>query len=382
MPEPIAPADIGFHDVIVDLDAITSNVRVLREATGAAHFIAVVKANGYGHGAVPAARAALAGGADWLGVAVIDEALELRAAGITAPTLTWLHDPEEDFDEAVAADVSLGVSTIPQLHAVAAAAGRVGAQASVQLKLDTGLSRNGMPQAEWKQAFGVAAELERGGRVRVVGLFTHLSNASAEDDAAALDLFGEGVAAAREAGLDPELVHAAASATILGGPGPRYNSVRIGLAIYGLTPDQNPATARELGLRPAMTLCGRVANVKRVPAGTAVSYDYTYRTERETTLALVPFGYGDGIPRAASNRGQVWMGGAVHPVAGRIAMDQFVVDVGDLQVRVGEPVVVFGDAARGFPTADDWARASDTINWEIVTRVGGRARRRYVGGPE
>ncbi|GAA4177493.1 alanine racemase [Gryllotalpicola koreensis] len=378
MPEPGTLADVGFREAVVDLGAITSNVRALRELFGTEHFIAVVKANAYGHGAVPVARAALAGGADWLGVASVDEALELRAGGIDAPVLAWLHDPDEAFDEAVAAGVSIGVSTMGQLRAMAAAAGRRAVQASVQFKLDTGLSRNGLPHADWQEAFTLADELERTGALHVAGVFTHLSNATLQDDVDCLDLFDEGVAAARAAGLRPELVHAAASAAALRQPHARYDCVRIGLALYGLAPTQDPARARELGLTPAMTLRGRVAHVKRVPAGTSVSYDYTYRTERETTLALVPFGYGDGIPRAASNRGHVWIGGGVHRIAGRVAMDQFVVDVGDTEVAVGDPVVLFGDGAHGFPTAEDWATASDTINWEIVTRIGGRTKLRHV----
>ena len=379
MSDPHPGLEVGFREAVVDLGAITSNVQVLRELTATEHFIAVVKANGYGHGAVPAGRAALAGGADWLGVATIEEALELRAAGLTAPVLAWLHDPDETFDAAVAADVSIGVSTIPQLRAVAAAAWRAAAQASVQFKLDTGLSRNGLPRADWAEAFALADELERSGALRVVGVFTHLSNATLQDDVDCLDLFDEGLAAARAAGLRPELVHAAASAAALRQPDAHYNCVRVGLAIYGLVPSQKWADARSLGLRPAMTVRGRVAHVKRVPPGTQVSYDYTYRTERETTLVLVPFGYGDGVPRAASNRGEVWVGGGVHRIAGRVAMDQFVVDVGDAQVEVGDTVVLFGDGRDGFPTAEDWAEASDTINWEIVTRIGGRVKRAYLG---
>jgi len=380
MSEPSALHDVGFREVLVDLDAITSNVRVLRELTGTEHFIAVVKANAYGHGAVPVARAALTGGADWLGVATIDEALELREAGVTAPVLAWLHAPGEDFAAAVEAGVSIGVSSARQLRAVAEAARSRQLQASVHLKLDTGLSRNGLPRAEWRGAFELAAAFEQTAQLRVDGVFTHLSNATLQDDVDCLDLFDEGVAEARAAGLAPGLVHAAASAAALRQPDARYNCVRVGLAMYGLAPSQDAAQARALGLRPAMTVQGQLANVKRVPAGTAVSYDYTYRTERDTTLALVPFGYGDGIPRAASNRGTVWIAGRAHPIAGRIAMDQFVVDVGDAAVSTGDPVVLFGDGADGFPTAEDWAEASDTINWEIVTRVGGRAGRRYVGG--
>ncbi|AYG05274.1 alanine racemase [Gryllotalpicola protaetiae] len=368
----------GFREAVVDLAAITTNVRALRELLGTEHFIAVVKANGYGHGAVQVAGAALAGGADWLGVATVDEALELREAGIDAPVVAWLHDPDESFDAAVAAGVSIGVSTIQQLRAVAAAAWRVARQASVQFKLDTGLSRNGLPRADWDEAFALADELERAGALHTAGIFTHLSNATLQDDVDCLDLFDDGLAGARAAGLTPELVHAAASAAALRQPDARYNCVRVGLALYGLAPSQRAADARALGLRPAMTVRGRVAHVKRVPVGTPVSYDYTYRTERDTTLALVPLGYGDGIPRAASNRGTVWIGGAVHRIAGRVAMDQFVVDVGDTDVAIGDQVVLFGDGAEGYPTAEDWAEASGTINWEIVTRVAGRTTRRYV----
>ncbi|MFC4242380.1 alanine racemase [Gryllotalpicola reticulitermitis] len=380
MPDREALRDVGFREVLVDLDAVTSNVRALREVTATEHFVAVVKARAYGHGALPVARAALAGGADWLGVATIAEALELRGNGIDAPTLAWLHAPDEDFGPAIEAAVSIGVSTVAQLSAIAAAAGRAGRQASVQLKLDTGLSRNGLPRDVWPEALRVAAELENEGRIRVDGVFTHLSNASLADDTAALTLFDEGVALARAAGLDPALVHAAASAAALRQPEARYNTVRIGLAIYGLSPFQDTAGARALGLRPAMTVRGRVANVKRVPAGSGVSYDYTYRTERETTLALIPFGYGDGVPRAASNLAPVWIGGKVYTISGRVAMDQFLVDVGDSPVSIGDPVVLFGDAGDGFPAVEEWARAAGTINWEIVTRIGGRATGVWVTG--
>jgi len=387
MPEASAPLaaastaalPVGFREAVIDLAAIESNVRVLRQATGTEHFIAVVKANGYGHGAVPAARAALAGGADLLGVAVIGEALELRAAGIDAPIIAWLHDPDEPFDAAVAASLSLGVSSAAQLSAVADAARRAATTASVHLKVDTGLSRNGMPRAAWDGCFALAAALEAEGALRVDGIFTHLSNASLEDDAAALAEFDAGVEAARAAGLRPAMVHAAASCAALRQPEARYNTVRLGIAIYGLSPLQDATGARDLGLRPAMTLRGRLAGVKRAPAGAGVSYDYTYRTAAETTLALVPFGYGDGIPRAASNRAPVSIGGRAYPIAGRVAMDQFVVDVGDAEVAVGDEVVLFGDPAAGVPAVEDWAEACDTINWEIVTRIGGRVVRRYVG---
>ncbi|AAT89710.1 alanine racemase [Leifsonia xyli subsp. xyli] len=367
-----------FRELVVDLDAVSANVVRLRERAGTPHLMAVVKADAYGHGAVESACAALAGGADWLGVADLSEASQLRAAGIEAPLLAWLHDPDEDFVAAIAAGVDIGVSSLAHLEAAAAAGG--GSPAFVQLKLETGLSRNGLPEEQWEAVFARAHELERSGRIVVRGVFSHLSNASPAEDRAAIAAYERGLARAEAAGLAPELRHIAASAAAISLPEARFTLVRLGLAIYGLSPF-GAASATELGLRPALTLRARVAAVRRVPAGKGVSYDYTYRTERETTLALVPVGYGDGLPRHASNLGPVSIGGERFRVSGRIAMDQFVVDVGDAPVAVGDEVVLFGDPARGVPGADDWAAAAETINYEIVTRLGGRLRRTFRGGP-
>ena len=368
----------AFRERVVDLDAVTANVVRLRELVGTPHVMAVVKADAYGHGAVESARAALAGGADWLGVAEIAEGLALREAGITAPVLAWLHDPDEDFAAAVRADLDLGLSSLAQLEAAAAA--REGDRpVFVQLKVETGLSRNGVAEDDWDAVFGRARELESRGDVVVRGVFSHLSNASPEDDRAAIALFERALARVAAAGLAPELRHIAASAAALTLPEARYDLVRLGIAVYGLSPFGGGSGA-ELGLRPAMTLRGRVAAVRRVPAGKGVSYDYTYRTPGETTLALVPLGYAEGIPRHASNRGPVSIGGRLFRISGRVAMDQFVVDVGDLDVQVGDEVVLFGDPATGVPGADDWAEAADTINYEIVTRLGGRLKRTFVGG--
>ncbi|MFP3466246.1 alanine racemase [Leifsonia sp. SIMBA_070] len=367
----------AFRERVVDLDAVTANVARLRELVGTPHVMAVVKADAYGHGAVESARAAIAGGADWLGVAEIAEGLALREAGITAPVLAWLHDPDEDFAAAVRADLDLGLSSPAQLEAAAAA--RQGeAPVFVQLKVETGLSRNGVAEQDWDAVFARARELESSGDVVVRGIFSHVSNASPEDDRAAVGVFERALARAADAGLTPQLRHIAASAAALSLPEARYNLVRLGIAVYGLSPFGG--SAAELGLRPAMTVRGRVAAVRRVPAGKGVSYDYTYRTERETTLALVPLGYAEGIPRHASNRAPVSIGGRTFRISGRVAMDQFVVDVGDLDVQVGDEVVLFGDPATGVPSADDWAEAAGTINYEIVTRLGGRLTRTFVGG--
>ncbi|UAJ78714.1 alanine racemase [Leifsonia sp. ZF2019] len=368
----------AFRELEVDLDAIASNVRRMRAHVGTPHVMAVVKANAYGHGAVSAARAALDGGADWLGVADLDEALQLREAGIEAPVLAWLHSPDEDFRLAAAAGVDVGISSIAQLEAAAQAA-RPGAPIAVHVKVETGLSRNGVAEEEWAALFGRARVLEDAGAITVRGIFSHLSNASDDDDRAAIAVFERGLAVAAAEGVVPELRHIAASAAAIALPESRYDLVRLGLSVYGLSP-YGAASARELGLRPAMTVRGRIAAVRRVPAGKGVSYDYTYRTGQETTLALVPLGYAEGIPRSASNAAPVSIGGRTFRIAGRVAMDQFVVDVGDHPVAVGDEVVLFGDAAAGVPSAYDWAEACGTISWEIVTRLDGRVERTFRGG--
>jgi alanine racemase len=367
----------GFREAVIDLAAIRGNVARLRHLIGTPHTMAVVKANGYGHGAVPVAQAALSAGADWLGVADMAEALELRVAGITAPVLAWLHDPDTNFSPAITAGIDLGLSSAVQLFQAADAAAALGQVASVQLKLETGLSRNGVSEVDWEEVLAIAAELERSGRLRVRGLFSHLSNASPADDAEAIACFERGLAAASRAGLKPELVHLASSAAAVRIPESRYSMVRLGIGMYGLSPFPD-ATSHDLGLVPAMTLRGRVAAVRRVPAGTGVSYDYTWRAPVASTLALVPLGYADGIPRQATGQAQVHINGGRHPVVGRIAMDQFVVSVGEDTVAVGDEVVLFGDPATGAPSATDWADAAGTINYDIVTRVGVRVTRTYV----
>jgi len=361
-----------MREALIDTAAIAANVRHFRRLTDA-EVIAVVKADGYGHGAVRAATAALDGGATRLGVADIGEALQLRRAGITAPILAWLHAPGADFAEAAAAGVELGVSSFDQLTAVAAAA-TADRPVGIHLKLDTGLSRNGVAPEDYHVVFAEAARLERIGKAKVIGLFSHLSNASADDDRAALRQFEEGAAAAASAGLTPSLHHLAATHAAIALPETRLGCVRVGVGIYGLSPFAD-RTSAELGLRPAMTLRARIAAVRRVPAGTGVSYGYDHRAERDTTLVLVPLGYGDGVPRQASGAGPVVIGGARFRVAGRIAMDQFVVDVGDHAVAVGDEAVLFGDPTLGAPAADEWADAADTINYEIVTRIGPRVAR-------
>ena len=354
----------------IDAGAIAANVRVLRAAAGTADFLAVVKADGYGHGAVTAARAALEGGATWIGVADPEEALALRRAGVDAPLLAWILHTDADFGPVATEAIDLGVSSEAQLRRVAATA----PGAAVQIKLDTGLSRNGVEARWWGRVFETAAELERDGALRVRGLFSHLANTSPEEDARAEARFADAVRLARGAGLDPALLHLSSTAAAVTRDQSAFTMVRCGIGIYGVSPFGDPARVPE-GLRPAMTLSTEVAAVRRVPAGTGVSYDHVWRAPAATTLALVPMGYADGVPRAASNRAEVLLGGTRRPVRGRIAMDQFLVDVGDDDVHVGDEVVLLGDPATGAPSADQWGVWADTIGYEIVTRIGPRVRR-------
>jgi alanine racemase len=366
-------------EVVVDLDAIAANTAALRERVGRP-LMAVVKADGYGHGLVPAARAALAGGADALGVAVLEEALALRAAGVPAPLLAWLHTPGTDYAAALTADVELSVNAEWALAEVVAAARATGRTARVHLFADTGLSREGATEADWPGLVAAAARAQADGEVAVVGLWSHMAYADAPTHptiGAQVRVFEEAVAMARAAGLTGARLHLANSAATVALPETWYDMVRPGIAVYGLDPLGGDPAAH--GLRPAMTVRASAALTKRVPAGVGVSYGHTYFPETETTLLLVPVGYADGVPRAAGNRAPVLAAGAHRTIAGRVCMDQFVLDVGDAQVRAGDEVVLWGPGDRGEPTAQDWADAVDTIHYELVTRIGGRFTRRYVG---
>jgi alanine racemase len=366
-------------EVVVDLDAIAANTAALRARVGRP-LMAVVKADGYGHGMVPAARAALAGGADALGVAVLEEALALRAAGVTAPVLAWLHAPGTDYAAALTADVELSVNAEWALAEVLAAARATGRTAQVHLFADTGLSREGATEADWPGLVAAAARAQAGGEVEVVGVWSHMAYADAPTHptiGAQVRVFEEAVAIARRAGLTDARRHLANSAATVALPDTWYDMVRPGVAIYGLDPlGGDPAVH---GLRPAMTVRASAALTKRVPAGVGVSYGHTYFPETETTLVLVPVGYADGVPRAAGNRAPVLAAGAHRIIAGRVCMDQFVLDVGDAEVRAGDEVVLWGPGDRGEPTAQQWADAVDTIHYELVTRIGGRFTRRHVG---
>jgi alanine racemase len=366
-------------EAVVDLEAIRANTRRLRETTSAG-LMAVVKADGYGHGMVPAARAALEAGATWLGACTVPEALALRAAGITAPVFAWLIAPGQPLVEPVTAGIDLSASTVGGLDEIAVAAREAGTPARVHLKVDTGLGRNGSAAADWPDLVAAAARYEAEGVVATVGVWSHLACADEPGhpaNARQVKEFHEALGVAEAAGIRPTIRHMANSAATLTMPEAHFDLVRPGISLYGLSPIAG--TTAQYGLRPAMTLRGSVVLAKRVPAGQGVSYGHAYTTERETTLALVPLGYGDGVPRAASGRGPLLVAGRPRTIAGRVCMDQIVVDVGDDPVHAGDDAVLFGPGDSGEPTADDWAEVLDTINYEVVTRIGARVPRSYRG---
>jgi alanine racemase len=368
---------------VVDLAAIRANVETLAARAPSAQVMAVVKADGYGHGLVPSARAALAGGASWLGAAHVSEALALRAAGLDARILTWLYAPGAPLAEAVAADVDVSVSAPWALDEVVAGARQVGRTARVHLKVDTGLGRSGSMPSEFPALLDAALRAEASGEVRVVGIWSHFAWADAPQHPTVrvqAEVFAAMVGLAESRGARLEVRHLANSAATLTNPAVHYDLVRPGIAVYGLSPMPDLADAAELGLVPAMTLEAELALVKRVPAGQGVAYGHLYATAAETMLGLVPLGYADGIPRHASERGPVLVGDRRLTVAGRICMDQFVLDLGpEARENAGDRVVLFGPGTAGEPTAEDWARASGTIGYEIVTRIGARVPRVYVG---
>jgi alanine racemase len=353
-------------EVVIDLAAIRHNVSILARcaAQSGAGTMAVVKADGYGHGAVDVAIAALQAGAGALGVCSVDEALELRHSGIDAPVLAWLHAPGEDLAAGIAAGVDLGIYSVDQLDTAAAAAYLVGQPARVHLKVDTGLTRGGAYRSQWPGLVHAAATASDRGCVEVVAVWSHLAHA---DDPGhpiiekQVRYFDEAYQVARDAGLRP-LRHLANSAATLTRPDLHYDMVRPGIAVYGLS----PVPGTDYRLAPAMTLRSQVAMLKRVPPGEGVSYGHVWHTDRQSTLALVPAGYADGVPRVLTGRLDVWLGGRRRPVVGRVCMDQVMVDCGDDPVAIGDEVIFFGAGANGAPTAAEWADKLGTIHYEVV----------------
>ncbi|MDT5337118.1 MAG: alanine racemase [Mycobacterium sp.] len=377
------PTSTAAAKAVVDLGAIDHNVRVLRELAGSADVMAVVKADGYGHGATRVGQAAIAAGASELGVATLDEALALRRDGVTAPVLCWLHTPGTDFAPALAADVQLGVSSTRQLAEVLDAVTRTGTPATITVKVDTGLNRNGAGAGEFSELLVALRRAASDDAIRLRGIMSHL--ACGDDPTSPVNdqqaqRFSEMRAQAREAGVEFEVAHLCNSPAAMTRPDLAYDMVRPGIAVYGQTPI--PANG-DMGLRPAMTLKCPVALTRSIKAGDGVSYGHTWVAKADTTVALIPLGYADGVFRGLSNRIAVLINGRRRPNVGRICMDQFVVDLGPgpVDVSEGDDAILFGPGDGGEMTALDWAELLGTISYEVVTSPRGRVSRLYVDAP-
>ncbi|WP_216638118.1 alanine racemase [Mycobacterium sp. 1423905.2] len=376
---PISLSPGVLAEAVVDLGAIAHNVRVLREHAGSAQVMAVVKADGYGHGATRVAQTALAAGAAELGVATVDEALALRADGVTAPLLAWLHSPGTDFGPALLGDIEIAVSSVRQLDELLDAVRRTGRTATVTVKVDTGLNRNGVPPAQYPALLSALRQAVADDAVRPRGLMSHMVYADAPDKSIndlQAQRFTGFLAQAREHGVRFEVAHLSNSSATMARPDLTFDLVRPGIAVYGLSP---VPSLGDMGLIPAMTVKCSVALVKSISAGEGVSYGHTWTAPRDTNLALLPVGYADGVFRALGGRLEVLINGRRRRGVGRICMDQFVVDLGPgaVDVAEGDEAILFGPGTSGEPTAQDWADLLDTIHYEVVTSPRGRITRTY-----
>jgi alanine racemase len=380
-----APAGLGpLATAWVDLDAIAANVRMLADAARGASLMAVVKADAFGHGAVPVARTALASGASWLGVARIEEAVALREAHLEAPILAWLLEPRL-VPAALARGIDVSASSTADLEGIARAAEIAGRRARVHLKLDTGLHRAGVPSSDWLAVLRQAVRFESTRLLRVVGVWSHLSHGDVlghPEIARQHARFADGLAAARRIGVRPEVTHLANTGALLQLGAAGGTLVRAGAGVYGI--DVFRGALGACPLRPALTLTTRVVAVREVPAGEGVGYGHDWVAERPARLALVPLGYADGLPRGAAGSRMLLHGRSV-PVVGRISMDQAILEAGGTPVAVGDHVIAFGPGqlqpgpmADPAPTVEDWARWAGTIPHDILTGIGARVERRYV----
>ena len=361
-------------EAIVDLSAIKFNVELLKKTSGT-KLLAVVKADAYGHGLIPVAQAALSAGADYLGVALLEEAVTLREAGISAPILAWLVQPGSDFAQAIALDIDIAAASLKALSEISLASQQVQKKARVHLEVDTGMTRGGF-LAEWDQ-LGAAHVQD----IEIVGVFSHFARADEPGEKQNQDQmarFAEMVAKLEALGFSHLIKHLSNSAATLKNHAAAFDMVRTGIAMYGLSPDVTTlGNSSALSLRPAMQLRAALYLVKDVPAGTPVGYGASESTSRDTRLGVITMGYADGIPRIARSAG-VWHNGKRAPIIGRVSMDQFVVDLGpDSKAQSGDWVTIFGNGSHGEYTADDWGAASQSINYEIVTRIGPRVPRIY-----
>ena len=371
----------NLRGAYVDLAAIRDNVKVLQNLAKNSEVMAVVKADAYGHGLIPVARAARQGGATWLGTALLEEAISLRNSGDSGRILTWLGSPNDKWQECIDLGIDISVSSIEIASGVIKAAKKIGKKAKIHIKVDTGLGRNGVMSGDLADLTSLLEEATANGLVEVVAVWTHFALADAPSSptiAKQLEVLDASFKFVESRGFKNLMKHAANSAATLTSPHTHFDLVRPGIAVYGITPGGEVGKASEYGLRPAMTLKAQAALVKDVPAGHGISYGAEYVTKQNTKIALIPLGYADGIPRIAGNKGPVLANGKKFSVAGRVCMDQFVIDIGDLDFSTGDEVILFGDPAQNEPDVEEWAKASQSIGYEIVTRLGSRVPRIYL----
>ena len=355
----------------IDCTALTSNISLLKSKSGV-NLLAVVKADAYGHGLVEIGLAAQKSGADWLGVALLEEAIALRTHGVRIPILAWMVPPGSDFNLAAQHDIDVAVASILALEEISL----ISNKPRIHIELDTGMTRGGFLD-EWPQL--LQADFSK---VDVVGVFSHFARADEAGEQQNIDqlnVFNSRVSDLSAIGINPPVKHLANSAATLLDKDSIFDMVRTGIAMYGLTPDfKTMGDSKKLGLKPIMQLRAKLHLVKSVPAGSPVGYGATATTDKETQLGVVAMGYADGIPRIAQGAG-IFINGQRAPIIGRVSMDQFVVDLGpESTAQSGDWVIVFGDGSHGEYTADDWGTASLSINYEIVTRIGPRVPRIYA----
>ena len=371
----------NLRGAYVDLAAIRDNVKVLQNLAKNSEVMAVVKADAYGHGLIPVAKAARQGGATWLGTALLEEAISLRNSGDSGRILTWLGSPNDKWQECIDLGIDISVSSIEIASEVIKATKKIGKKAKIHIKVDTGLGRNGVMPSDLADLTSLLEEATANGLVEVVAVWTHFALADAPSSptiAKQLEVLDASFKFVESRGFKNLMKHAANSAATLTSPHTHFDLVRPGIAVYGITPGGEVGKASEFGLRPAMTLKAQAALVKDVPAGHGISYGAEYVTKQNTKIALIPLGYADGIPRIAGNKGPVLANGKKFSVAGRVCMDQFVIDIGDLDFSTGDEVILFGDPAQNEPDVEEWAKASQSIGYEIVTRLGSRVPRIYL----
>ena len=364
----------------INLSAIADNLKLIQGKTNA-QVLAVVKADAYGHGLIQVGKAAEAAGANWLGTALLEEGIALRNSGVKVPIISWLTPLGENFKTAINLDIDLSISSIELLTEVIAAGKVVKKIPRVHIEVDTGMSRGGVGD-DWQLFLTELSKTVKANEINIIGIWSHFARADEPGQAMnqeQLNTFEDRIKSASDVGIKPEFIHIANSAAALTNNGAHKNIIRWGIGLYGLSPDiNNLGDSKSLKLKPAMRLKAKLHLVKAVKAGVSVGYGGTAITKSDTKLGVVTLGYADGVPRNANNLAGVFVDGKRAPLIGRVSMDQFVVDLGiNSSAKTGDEVIVFGDGSSGEYTADEWAKASGTINYEIVTRIGSRVPRIY-----